>query len=183
MLHIPLDKLLVLKLGSLRRLAAKLDLSLKMKTSQIKNILSKLTTSPSKWELDTIVYNDRYSNPKTLAAFLTRIQDLEALQSNDGQQELSYLLEMLEDLEEEDCLELINQSEDDAKNSFIENLARTSAIEILTGGKIDFDSMNTACKLSPNDFILCAKRTQDLINAIQGLVVKGETLSMDVAGT
>ena len=96
---------------------------------------------------------------------------------------MGYLLELLEDLEEEDCLELINQSEEDAKNLFIENLARTSAIEILTGGKIDFDTMNTACKLSPNDFILCAKRTQDLINAVQGLVVKGETLSMDVAGT
>jgi hypothetical protein len=95
---------------------------------------------------------------------------------------LGYLLELLEDLEEEDCLELINQSEEDAKNLFIENLARTSAIEILTGGKIDFDTMNTACKLSPNDFILCAKRTQDLINAIHGLVIKGETLSKDVAG-
>jgi len=174
---------LVLKLGSLKHSAEKLDLSLKMKSSQINNVLSKLTTSPSKWELDTIVYNDRYSNPRTLAAFLSRIQELEALQTEDGQLELGYLLELLEDLEEEDCLELINQSEEDAKNLFIENLARTSAIEILTGGKIDFDTMNTACKLSPNDFILCAKRTQDLINAVQGLVVKGETLSMDVAGT
>ena len=154
-----------------------------MKSSQINNVLSKLTISPGKWELDTIVYNDRYSNPRTLAAFLSRIQELEALQTNEGQPELGYLLELLEDLEEEDCLELINQSEEDAKNLFIENLARTSAIEILTGGKIDFDTMNTACKLSPNDFILCAKRTQDLINAVQGLVVKGETLSMDVAGT
>lgn len=154
-----------------------------MKTSQINNVLSKLTTSPSKWELDTIVYNDRHSNPRTLAAFLTRIRDLEALQTEDDQTELSYLLELLEELEETDCLELINQSEEEAKNLFIENLARNSAIEILTGGKIDFDTMNTACKLSPNDFILCAKRTQDLINAIQGLVIKGETLSMDVAGT
>jgi hypothetical protein len=153
-----------------------------MKSTQIKNILSKLNTGPSKWELDTIVYNDRHSNPRTMTAFLTRIQELEALQTEDGQLELNYLLEMLEVLEEEDCLELINQSEEDAKNLFIENLARTSAIEILTGGKIAFDTMNTACKLSPNDFILCAKRTQDLINAVQGLVVKGETLSMDVAG-
>jgi hypothetical protein len=154
-----------------------------MKTTQINNVLSKLTTSPSKWELDTIVYNDRHSNPRTLAAFLTRIQDLEALQTDAEQTELGYLIELLEDLEEEDCLELINQSEEEAKNLFIENLSRTSAIEILTGGKIEFDTMNTACKLSPNDFILCAKRTQDLINAIQGLVIKGETLSMDVAGT
>ena len=154
-----------------------------MKTTQINNVLSKLTTSPGKWELDTIVYNDRHSNPRTLAAFLTRIQDLEALPTDAEQTELGYLIELLEDLEEEDCLELINQSEEEARNLFIENLARTSAIEILTGGKIEFDTMNTACKLSPNDFILCAKRTQDLINAIQGLVIKGETLSMDVAGT
>ena len=154
-----------------------------MKTTQINNVLSKLTTSPSKWELDTIVYNDRHSNPRTLTAFLTRIQDLEGLPTDAEQTELGYLIELLEDLEEEDCLELINQSEEEARNLFIENLARTSAIEILTGGKIEFDTMNTACKLSPNDFILCAKRTQDLINAIQGLVIKGETLSMDVAGT
>lgn len=156
-----------------------------MKTIQIKNILSKLNTAPSKWELDSVVYYDRTSNPATLAAFLTRIQDLQSLKTKAGlaeQSELAHLLELLEDLEEEDCLELIDRTEEDHKNSFIENLARTSAIEILTGGKINFETMNTACKLSPNDFILCAKRTQDLINAVQGLVVKGETLSMDVAG-
>ena len=156
-----------------------------MKTTQIKNILSKLNTAPSKWELDSVVYYDRTSNPATLAAFLTRIQDLQSLKTKAGineQQELAHLLELLEDLEEEDCLELIDRTEEDHKNSFIEDLARTSAIEILTGGKINFETMNTACKLSPNDFILCAKRTQDLINAVQGLVVKGETLSMDVAG-
>ena len=156
-----------------------------MKTTQIKNILSKLNTAPSKWELDSVVYYDRTSNSATMAAFLTRIQDLQSLKTKAGineQQELVHLLELLEDLEEEDCLELIDRTEEDHKNSFIEDLARTSAIEILTGGKINFETMNTACKLSPNDFILCAKRTQDLINAVQGLVVKGETLSMDVAG-
>ena len=98
-------------------------------------------------------------------------------------QELGYLVELLEELDEEECLELLDKTEEDHKTSFIEDLARTSAIEILTGGKISYESMNTACKLSPTDFILCAKRTQDLINAIQGLVIKGETLSMDVAGT
>ena len=156
-----------------------------MKLSQIDNILSKIVTGPSKWELDTVVYHDRLSNPATLSSFLTRIQDLQTLKTQTSlseEQELSYLLEMLEDLEEEDCLELIDRTEEEAKISFIEELARTSAIEVLTGGKISFESMNTACKLSPNDFILCAKRTQDLINAIQGLAIKGETLSNDVAG-
>jgi hypothetical protein len=156
-----------------------------MKTTQIKNILSKLSTTPSKWELDSIIYHDRTSNAKTLSKFLTRIQDLQALKTNataGEQQELDYLLALLEDLDADECLELSDQTDDDNKNTFIEDLARTSAIEILTGGRIGFETMNTACKLPPNDFILCAKRTQDLINAVQGLVVKGETLSMDVAG-
>ena len=156
-----------------------------MKTSQIKNILSELNTGPSKWELDTIVYHDRLSNTKTLAEFLTRIQKLEELKSTaapDEQQELTYLLELLEELTDEDISELTNRSDEQSKDAFIEDLARTSAIEILTGGKILYETMNTACKLSPGDFIMCAKRTQDLINAIQGLVVKGETLSKDVAG-
>jgi hypothetical protein len=156
-----------------------------MKTSQIKNALSKLNTSPSKWELDTIVYHDRLSNTKTLAEFLTRIQKLEELKSTaapDEQQELTYLLELLEELDEQDVSELTNRSDEQSKDAFIEDLARTSAIEILTGGKISYETMNTACKLSPSDFIMCAKRTQDLLNAIQGLVVKGETLSKDVAG-
>jgi hypothetical protein len=156
-----------------------------MKTSQIKNILSELNTGPSKWELDTIVYHDRLSNTKTLAEFLTRIQKLEKLKSTaapDEQQELTYLLELLEELTDEDVSELTSRSDEQSKDEFIEDLARTSAIEILTGGKILYETMNTACKLSPSDFIMCAKRTQDLINAIQGLVVKGETLSKDVAG-
>ena len=156
-----------------------------MKTTQIKNILSKLSTTPSKWELDSIIYHDRTSNAKTLTKFLTRIQDLQALKTNatvGEQQELDYLLALLEDLDADECLELSDQTDDDNKNTFIEDLARTSAIEILTSGRIGFETMNTACKLPPNDFILCAKRTQDLINAVQGLVVKGETLSMDVAG-
>ena len=156
-----------------------------MKTTQIKNILFKLNTAPSKWELDSIIYHDRTSNVKTLAKFLTRIQDLQVLKTKattEEKQELDCLLALLEDLDEDECLELADQTDEDNKTSFIEDLARTSAIEILTGGRIGFETMNTACKLSPNDFILCAKRTQDLINAVQGLVVKGETLSMDVAG-
>ena len=92
------------------------------------------------------------------------------------------LLEMLDDMDESDIDDLYERSDDDAKEVFIEDLAKISAIEVITDGKLSFSTMNTACKLSPNDFILCAKRTQDLLNSIQGLVIKGETLSKDVAG-
>jgi hypothetical protein len=157
-----------------------------MKLSQIKDLLSKISNCPSKWELDTVLYYDRTTNPVTLTKFLSRIQELQDLgekSTADDLQELAHLLDLLDELDDDECLELLNRSDEDCKNSFIEDLARTSAIEILTGGKISFESMNTACKLSPNDFILCAKRTQDLLTAVQGLVIKGETLSEDVAGT
>jgi len=154
-----------------------------MKITQIDNVLSKLKTV-SKWELDSVVYYDRTSNLKTLSNFLIRIQSLQIIKRTPSEQEeLGYLLELLEDLDEDECLELSDSTDEDHRISFIENLARISAIEILTGEKISFETMNTACKLSPSDFILCAKRTQDLINAIHGLVIKGETLSRDVAGT
>ena len=155
-----------------------------MKTTQIKEILSSINLAPSKWELDTITWHDRLSNPIALVKFLSKIQELQAIKKRtaDVQLELDRLLVLLDDIDQTDIADLINQSEEDARDAFIEDLAKVSAIEVITGGKLSYETMNTACKLSPNDFILCAKRTQDLLNSIQGLVIKGETLSKDVAG-
>ena len=155
-----------------------------MKTEQIKDVLSSIKLVPSKWELDTIIWHDRLSNPNTLVGFLNQIQQLQEIKnpSADQKLELSYLLDLLDEIEDSDLDALINRSDEEVKDAFIEDLAKVSAIEVITGGKLSFETMNTACKLSPNDFILCAKRTQDLINSIQGLAIKGETLSNDVAG-
>lgn len=155
-----------------------------MKVTDIDKILKSATTT-TKWELDNITYWDRTTNPQTLLNFLNRILHLRHIEfkSSNETVELEYLLSMLDDLDVRECCDILDSSNDeDVKMRFIENLARTCAIETLTMGKLSFESMNTACKLSPTDFILCAKRTQDLINAIHGLVIKGETLSKDVAG-
>jgi hypothetical protein len=159
-------------------------LLINMKPEQIKEILSSAFTGPSKWELDNVIWADRTTDSLVLIQFLQRIDHLTSESDLNAQskQELGFLLELLEDLDDDDCAHMLNPTEEEAKDSFIEKLARASAIEILTNGRLGFETMNTACKLSPNDFILCAKRTQDLITAIQGLVVKGETLSTDVAG-
>lgn len=153
-----------------------------MKPEKINEILEKLKLGPSKWELDNVVYHDRGSNPETLAEFLNRIKELEgrSVRNSSEENELKNLLEILDEMEETDVFDACYQTEDDAKESYIENLARISAIQVLTNGKMDYETMNTACKFSPNDFILCAKRTQEIINAIRGLVIKGETLSQDV---
>jgi len=151
-----------------------------MKTEQIDDVISKLKLGPSKWELDTIIWHDRLRDTNTLRLFLNRIKTLSDMKSQSH--ELTYLLELLEEIEESDVTELIERSEEEAHDAFIENLAKKSALEVLTNGRVDIETLNTSCKLSPNDFILCAKRTQDLLNTISGLVIKGESLSEDVAG-
>jgi hypothetical protein len=155
-----------------------------MKPEHIKDFLSQAAGGPSKWELDTIIWADRTSDLKVLIKFLTRVEELRNKKdlTSPEQEELNNLLELVSDLDKAECEELLNQTEEESKESYIEDLARTSAIEVLTNGKLSFETMNISCRLSPNDFILCAKRTQDLINAIHGLVIKGETLSKDVAG-
>ena len=181
-----LIKLLEHRLDLLKHLvAAHILLHINMKPNNIAKLLESVNECPSKWELDNVIWADRGTNPTILKKFLERIQTLS--ESNDTlttseASELERLTELLDDMDIDECSELLNLNEDASKESFIENLARTSAIEVLTNEKLSFETMTTACKLSPNDFILCAKRTQDLINAIHGLVIKGETLSNDVAG-
>jgi len=155
-----------------------------MKIKDIEKVLKLLPSSISKWELDNVIWADRLNDPRVLEEFLTRILELnnKVEKTKSETEELKNLEELLADMTVEECKSLTNLSEEDEKTNFIESLARKSAIETLCNSKLSIDTMNIACKLSPNDFILCAKRTQDLITAIHGLVIKGESLSKDVAG-
>lgn len=151
-----------------------------MKTENITDIRSKLRACPSKWELDNITWADRTTNPQVLSKFLQRIEELQQSSSLAATQELTILLELLEDITEEEVASLVGQSEDAAKSQYIEQLARASAIEILADNKLSFNTVNTTCKLSHTDFILCATRAQELITAVQGMMIKSESLSDDV---
>jgi hypothetical protein len=145
-------------------------------------ILDNVQHNQSKWELETIKWSDRATNPKTLKEFLKRIQLLSTSNRNaDEDREYQFLLEMLEELDETECKILLSNSNEISRDTFIETLARQSALETLALGKITLETLTKCCKLSPNDFILCAKRTQDLIDAIHSLVIKGENLSRDIA--
>jgi hypothetical protein len=147
-------------------------------------ILSQVPAGPSRWELDNIVYNDRATNPATLLAFLTRIQVLrnESEPTESMAAELTILEKLAEELDQDECLELLVNDDEIVRQNFIENLARRGAIEVLCKDKVSTETMSMTCKLNPRDFILTAKRTQDLINSIRELVIQGETLSEDVAG-
>jgi hypothetical protein len=157
-----------------------------MKKSKVNldKILKQANLGPSRWELDNIIWNDRASNPNTLKEFLKRISELKSLTKPTLEQksELTILLELADGLDEADCMELLSNEDEVVKHNFIETIARHSALEVLTNNRVSYETMNTMCKLSPNDFILASKRTQDLINSIRELVIQGETLSSDVAG-
>jgi hypothetical protein len=146
----------------------------------VNKLLGLAVAGPSRWELDNIVYNDRTTNPVTLRKFLERIQELRTSDAKSA--ELAILESLAQELDQADCEQLLSDDDELAQQNFIENLARRSAVEVLTRDKVTFETMNVMCKLAPNDFILTAKRTQDIINSIHELVIQGETLSRDVAG-
>ena len=153
---------------------------MKAKKLNIDKILK--TVQMSRWELDNIVWADRTTSPASLLNFLKRIKELQGSTNPVELAELKILEELASEMDEDECIELLNLDEDQSRQLFIENLARISAIEIITKERASFDSMSTMCKLPPQDFILTAKRTQDLINSIHELVIQGETLSKEVAG-
>jgi hypothetical protein len=157
---------------------------MKNKKLNTEKLLALASSGTSRWELDNITWHDRASNPETLISFLERIQFLENIEerSSKEERELDSLIDLANELDEEECTELLSNDDEIVQQTFIENLARTSALEVLTNDRISYKTMNTMCKLSPSDFILTAKRTQDLINSIHELVIQGETLSSDVAG-
>jgi len=157
---------------------------MKNKKLNTEKLLALASAGTSRWELDNITWHDRASNPETLISFLERISLLESLEERTSREdrELDSLIDLANDLDEEECVELLSNDDEIVQQTFIENLARTSALEVLTNDRVSFETMNTMCKLSPSDFILTAKRTQDLINSIHELVIQGETLSSDVAG-
>jgi uncharacterized protein YjgD (DUF1641 family) len=144
--------------------------------------LLKSASAVSRWELDNIIYNDRTTNPTTLIALLTRVKYLRAKDNSENAQELEILEELVSELDEKECVNLLSADDDDVRQRFIESLARKGALETLCKNQLSIETMETMCKLSPNDFILTAKRGQDIINAVKELVIQGETLSDDVAG-
>lgn len=160
-----------------------------MKKQQTRNIdidkiLSKANTGPNKWELDNIVWHDRTTNPKVLIEFLSKIKALETQKTLSDYEaaELAILNELVNELDEDECIELVSNDDDIVQHNFIESLARRSALEVLTRDKVTFETMEMMCKLNPSDFILTSKRTQDIINSVHELVIQGETLSDEVAG-
>ena len=106
-----------------------------MKPELISEVLSKIKLGPSKWELDTIVWHDRLTNPNTLAKFLARIEELSLSSdrlSSEEHRELEHLLEILEDIDESEIEDLLGRTDTDDRDIFIDELAKKSAIELIS---------------------------------------------------
>lgn len=151
----------------------------------VNKILAAASTAPSKWYLDNVVYHDRATDPTVLIEFLKRIKTLQDLGTSavkEEKEELTILVELANEMNEKECVELLSNSDENVRQRYIESVARKAAIEVLCNNIVKIETMEELCKLSPEDFILASKRSQDLINAIKELILQGETLSQDVAG-
>ena len=150
----------------------------------IDHLLEAATRGPSRWELDNITWHDRLNDPRCLIDFLTRIKTLEQIKDKSEYEKKEYeiLCELANEMDEDECQELLSDKDEIVQQNFIEALARKSALEVLTRDRVSLETMNMMCKLNPGDFILTSKRTQDIINSVHELVIQGETLSNDVAG-
>lgn len=151
----------------------------------LEKLLAASSAGPSKWELDNIVWGDRTTNIITLKNFLQRIKDLQSLENtatDHEKAELAILIELANDLDEDECLLLLSNEDDQVQHRYIESIARKAALEVLCDNRVHIETMNELCKLTPEDFILASKRSQDLINSIKELIIQGETLSQDMAG-
>lgn len=153
----------------------------------IDKLLAVADCGPSKWELDNIIWNERTTNPVVLKQFLERIKNLQILVKDQNflesqETELKFLTELANEMDEDECMELLSNDDDAVQNRYIEYVARKNALEVLCKNQVSVETMEEMCKLSPEDFVLAAKRTQDLMNSIRELILQGETLSKDVAG-
>lgn len=151
----------------------------------VDKLLAAADSGPSKWELDNVVWNERTTNPTVLKAFLQRIKELKATgnaATKVEKIELDFLIELANELDEQECLALLSNDDALVQHRYIEYVARKNALEVLCKNQVSVETMEEMCKLSPEDFILAAKRTQDLMNSIRELILQGETLSRDVAG-
>lgn len=156
---------------------------MKLKLNVNKLIKAAEDICPSKWELDNIVWNERTTNPQVLMRFIERIKHLQAVDLTPAEKnELKFLIELANEMDEDECLTLLSNADDVAQHRYIEYVARKNALEVLCKNQVSVETMEEMCKLSPEDFILAAKRTQDLMNSIRELIIQGETLSRDVAG-
>lgn len=150
----------------------------------VERLISTASIGVSRWELDNIVWHDRTFNPKALLAFLTRISDLRKLTEKTEKEtkELEILEELADKLDPAESESLLSSEDHLVQQNFIEQIARQGALETLCNNQLSMHTMETMCKLNPDDFILAAKRSQDIINAVRELVIQGETLSSDVGG-
>lgn len=135
----------------------------------------------SEYELKNIVWVGIEYDREKLVNFYDRYQQLKLIpKTNETQEELRVMEEILKSHNEENLQKLIKNDYNYCRWATIEKLSRKGAVEILLEGKYSKETFNVISNLPTSDFKLVMKRAKELITTINDAVNDSE---MDITKT
>jgi hypothetical protein len=135
----------------------------------------------SEYELKHIVWVGIEYDRERLINFFDRYQQLKFIpKTNDSQEELRIMEEILKSHNFENLQKLLQNDTEYCRWATIEKFSRKGAIEILLEGKYSKETFNIISNLPTVDFKLIMKRAKELITTINETVNDSE---MDMSKT
>jgi len=125
----------------------------------------------SEYELKHIVWVGIEYDREKLINFFDRYQQLKFIpKTNDSQEELRVMEEILKTHNFENLQKLLQNDADYCRWATIEKLSRQGALEVLLDGKYSKETFNIISNLPTFDFKLIMKRAKELITTINEMV-------------
>jgi hypothetical protein len=125
----------------------------------------------SEYELKHIIWVGIEYDREKLINFFDRYQQLKFIpKTNDSQEELRVMEEILKTHNFENLQKLLQNDADYCRWATIEKLSRKGALEILLDGKYSKETFNIISNLPTFDFKLIMKRAKELITTINEMV-------------
>lgn len=137
----------------------------------------------SEYELKNIAWVGIEYDKEKLTNFFDRYQQLNLIpKTNDSQEELRIMEEILKSHNSENLQKLLQNDLSYSRWACIEKLSRRATVEILLDGKYSKDTFTTITNLPVADFKLIMKRTKELIKSINDTITESEMDTSKIPG-
>jgi hypothetical protein len=114
---------------------------------------------------------DIHYNREKLVSFFEKIEQLP--QSD----ELSILLQILDDHNSDRLKELLNGDETSVRLALIEKWAREASLDILYDGRYSKETLRFILNLPKEDYQLLLKRVEEIVNSVRDISIQSDTLT------
>jgi hypothetical protein len=114
---------------------------------------------------------DIHYNREKLVSFFEKIEQLP--QSD----ELSILLQILDDHDSNKLKELLDGDETSVRLALIEKWAREASLDILYDGRYSKETLRFILNLPKEDYQLLLKRVEEIVNSVRDISIQSDTLT------